>query len=1060
MFTRAIYVSLLCALGFTALTACGGGDPPPPTPSPSITTFRPQSGVPGSAVIIEGNNFGDKTQVRVMFDGKTAELNSANSTKIEFVVPATSDGPHLFKVEMGGRISATETFQVNVTPTTTTPPVNPTVPKPSISSITPQSGFVDTDVTIQGLNFGSDQSKVSVEISGQLATIKSFGATSVTFTIPPGLNQGSYSVKLSVDGQVVTKQFNVTVPVPPAVGVSVSTTGNVTQTTPGGKITLNATVTGSTSGVIWSIIGADASALSSTSGLSIVFTAGAVTGVATVEVKATLATDSSKSYPFNLTVNPIVQPQATVTAGFDHVLAIKADGSLEAWGHNGAGQLGDGTNISRSSPVQISGLSGISSISAANHTMAVKDGNVWTWGWNDYGQLGDGTKTSRSQPATVSGLSNMVSVAAGHVFSVALKADGTVWTWGTSADGRLGRPTPTTDIYPTPGQVPTLSNVIAISAGYHHALALKNDGSLWAWGLNLNGQIGDGTVGMSNLKQTPVKVLDDVAAMTAGEASSLAIKHDGSLWAWGDNRYGQLGDGTFSSSYAPKRIMFGVRSVSLRTFTTLIVKADNSLWACGWNGYGQIGDNSKTDVSTPTKVLENIALPVAASPFSAALKTDGTILTWGNNSFGTLGDGASIFKNTPALVAAANGNRFTAITAGQQTGFGLRADGSVWGWGYSANGEVGDGGSGSGNLISAPRKVIASGITAISSFNNHALALKSNGDVLAWGANSHGQLGTGDRFNRTVPTLINGLSGVKAISTGSLVSLALKTNGDLWGWGDNYFGQAAGRSTTASDPTDTTDVSNPQSILRPVLVMTGVSFMATGEAATYVYKTDGTTQSWGYNDAYDGRLGTGNGNGFKTPTTLPGFTNLSAFASGFGHAYALKNDGTIWGWGNRGDCSAYPACNIYAFNRGLGYYADGDAYNTIFAPAKLVASSLQNISQIASGWKHTLALSQSGTVWAWGLNSEVIGGQVQDHTGRIGNGTMDPIVYYPNQVNFPSGISIVKIAAGSTTSLAISSTGDLYAWGSDMFGQLGLGRSLARIQAPTSSNLTGYKLPN
>jgi hypothetical protein len=189
-----------------------------------------------------------------------------------------------------------------------------------------------------------------------------------------------------------------------------------------------------------------------------------------------------------------------------HTVALKSDDTVWTWGSNSNGQLGDGKTTDESTPVQVSGLSGIIAIAAGySHTVALKsDGTVWTWGSNGNGQLGDGKTTDKSTPGQVSGLSSVIAIAAGYAHTVALRndfTDVTVWTWGSNSNGQLGDGK-TTDKH-TPGQVSKLSGLTAIAAGYTHTVALKSDGTVWTWGSNGNGQLGDGS---TTDRWTPVQI--------------------------------------------------------------------------------------------------------------------------------------------------------------------------------------------------------------------------------------------------------------------------------------------------------------------------------------------------------------------------------------------------------------------------------------------------------------------------------------------------------------------------------------------------------------------------
>ncbi len=305
-----------------------------------------------------------------------------------------------------------------------------------------------------------------------------------------------------------------------------------------------------------------------------------------------------------------------------------------AWGYNVDGQLGDNTTTSRSTPVQVLGpggtgtLSGVAAVAGGtDDSLAVKsDGSVWAWGANAFGELGDNTTTSRSTPVQVLGpggtgtLSGVVAIAAGDEYSVAVKSDGSVWDWGLNEFGELGDNTKTDSSTPVqvlgPGGTGTLSGVAAIAAGADHSLALKSDGSVWAWGANAFGQLGDNT---KTSRSTPVQVLgpggtgtlSGVVAIAAGEDHSLAVKSDGSVWAWGYNVDGALGDNTTTNSSTPVQVLgpggtgtlSGVVAVAAGSFYSLALKSDGSVWAWGSNPNGELGDDMPYNSSTPVQVL-------------------------------------------------------------------------------------------------------------------------------------------------------------------------------------------------------------------------------------------------------------------------------------------------------------------------------------------------------------------------------------------------------------------------------------------------------------------------
>ena len=329
-----------------------------------------------------------------------------------------------------------------------------------------------------------------------------------------------------------------------------------------------------------------------------------------------------------------------VAAGERHSLALKSDGTVYAWGHNEDGPLGDGTQTNRNTPVQVSGLSGVTAIARGrSHSLALKSGTVWACGYNAGGQLGDGTNTSRL----------------------------------------------------TPVQTSDLTGVTAIGGSYYQSLALKS-GTVWAWGRNGYGELGDGT---TTDRYTPVQVMTGVTAVSGGCEHSLALKN-GTVWAWGRNRYGQLGDGTTTDRLAPVQVsgLTGVTAISAGFENSYALRgSDGTVWAWGFNFSGQVGDDTTTQRNSPVQVsgLSNVTAISAGAAFCLALKGDGTVWAWGDNFGGRLGNGDSetLYSLTSVQVSGLTG--IISIAAGDYHGLAVKNDGTVWAWGYNLSGQLGDG---------------------------------------------------------------------------------------------------------------------------------------------------------------------------------------------------------------------------------------------------------------------------------------------------------------------------------------------------------------------------------
>ena len=346
-----------------------------------------------------------------------------------------------------------------------------------------------------------------------------------------------------------------------------------------------------------------------------------------------------------------------IAAGQYHILALKHDGTVWAWGSNGFGELGDGSTTNLTTPRRLTQLSKIVSIAAGySNTLAVtQDGLAWAWGDNRSGQIGDGTRIDRSIPTKVANLSNVISVKVGFLFAVALKQDGTVWGWGDYRTLGFGTP----NVY-TPIQVPNLTSVTAIEASYGHTLALKQDGTVWAWGSNGSGELGDGT---TTARSSPVKVanLTNVVAIATGKAQrSFALTRDGTVWAWGDNSSGTLGDGTITNRSSPVQVadLANVVAIASGGGHSLAIKQDGTVWTWGNNAFGQLGDGTTSTRFTPVRVpsISNASTVAAGNTFSLGLRIDGVMEGWGLNSYGQLGDGTLATRLSPVLVTNETAN--------------------------------------------------------------------------------------------------------------------------------------------------------------------------------------------------------------------------------------------------------------------------------------------------------------------------------------------------------------------------------------------------------------------
>jgi uncharacterized repeat protein (TIGR01451 family) len=378
------------------------------------------------------------------------------------------------------------------------------------------------------------------------------------------------------------------------------------------------------------------------------------------------ALPNSTNFSFN-GINPQPTPLTgaiAIGAGPEHALAIVPGGNVIAWGHNSFAQLGDDTFPYRVSPYYVPGLSGVTAVDGGFvHSLALKsDGTVWAWGSNFDGELGDGTTTPRPAPGPVNGLASVTAISVGRAHSIALKSDGTVWAWGQNSSGQLGDGTTVNRL--TPVQVTGLTNVVAISAGSEHNAVVKGDGTVWTWGRNHTGQLGDGTQVDRN---TPVQVsgLTNVAKVAAGGGQggghTLALRNDGTVWAWGFNGFGAVGDGTFLQRLSPVQVttLANVTALAAGRDHSLALRNDGTVWSWGRNFSGELGQvDFATDQNRPVQVfwLSGVTAIAAGEEFCLALEPNGRVAAWGQGQWGQLGDGTSSGSRPYVYDAAAAKN--------------------------------------------------------------------------------------------------------------------------------------------------------------------------------------------------------------------------------------------------------------------------------------------------------------------------------------------------------------------------------------------------------------------
>jgi len=675
----------------------------------------------------------------------------------------------------------------------------------------------------------------------------------------------------------------------------------------------------------------------------------------------------------------------TISAGETHSLALVGNDKLFAWGGNSNGRLGLGDIDTRYTPHYVSaGGRKYKAIAAGgDHTLAIaQNGDLYSWGRNFYGQLGLGDATDRNTPVHVNnGSRKYKAIAASQHHSFAIAENGDLYAWGYNFNGRLGLGNETDrniPVYVNNGS----RKYKAISSKGSHSLAIAENGDLYAWGINTNGQLGLGNTSTGPFIPTYVSSGSrKYKAIAAGGNFSLAIAENGDLYAWGINTNGQLGLGNTSTGpFIPTYVSSGSRkykAITAGISFSLAIAENGDLYSWGMNSAGQLGlGNTSTGPTTPTHVSSSSRKYRAiASGFihSLAIAENGDLYVWGLNSTGQLGLGDITPRNIPTFVSFAKDITATITTPA--------ADGGI-------------------RVLAQP--VIAAGMV------NSGLAIAGNGDLYSWGTNGSGNLGHGDTTQRNAPVYVSaGNRKYKAISVGG-ATLAIAENGDLYAMGGNTQGEL-GLGHTNTGPRIPTHVSDGN---RKYKAVSSVSFRS------FAIAENGDLYAWGQGTS--GELGLGNMNNYTTPQHVnSGNRKYKAVSTAGQFSFAIAENGDLYSWG-------VGANGVL----GLGTLAN---HNT----PQHVNSGNRKFKAIATRSSHTLAIAENGDLYAWGPGG----------SGQLGLGTVAGH-YSPQHVS-DGGRKYKAIAVGDSHSLAIAENGDLYAWGLNTNGRLGLGHTSTGPTIPT-----------
>ncbi|PRY67846.1 alpha-tubulin suppressor-like RCC1 family protein [Glaciihabitans tibetensis] len=734
-------------------------------------------------------------------------------------------------------------------------------------------------------------------------------------------------------------------------------------------------------------------------------------------------TDSSAIDPGNIPTELGARTVTAVSVSSSRACAI-ADGAVYCWGDNYWGDLGDGTSTNSSIPVAVLGLTGKTATAVSSsdyHSCAIVDGAAYCWGYNYRGILGDGTTTNPFSAVAVVGLSGKtitaITVARYHACAL---ASGSAYCWGINSSGQLGNGTTTDSI--TPVAVTNLSGktITAISAGPLHTCAVA-DGILYCWGENRLGQLGNGTTTNST---TPVAVTNlsgkTITAISAGSDHTCATA-DAILYCWGNNSYGQLGNGTTTQSPTPVAVP-GVsgRNVSVISasnyYTCAVADSTAYCWGRDWRDQlaGGMVFSSLTPVAVPGLIGENITT-ISGGGSSACVLFEGSSYCWGYNSSGALGDGSTTNSFVPVAtspipgqVCAAGATSLTSTLCSltPDTTYYYKVDYGIANW-------------------TAPPSAWVAARTAPVTLTASAPAAATSGTTtvgLAWDAAPAGTTGAEYTVQRSTSpdgsdpeTVYTGTStsttdlgnippelrtkAVSTIAVGDYQTCAV-ADGAAYCWGDNYAGQLGnGTTTNSSTPVAVTGLANK--------TVTSISTGINHSCAI----ADGTPYCWGSNGY--GQLGNGTTTNSSVPVavSVPTVGAVTELATGLSHSCVLTADGAAYCWG---------------FNR-TGQLGNGTTTDSSI-PVAVTGLAGEAITDIAVGSIHSCAVATNGTGYCWGYNEY----------GQLGNGTTTNSST-PVAVTGLAGTTITDIAAGNSSACALTSDGIVSCWGYNLVGQLGDG---------------------
>ncbi len=662
-----------------------------------------------------------------------------------------------------------------------------------------------------------------------------------------------------------------------------------------------------------------------------------------------------------------------ISAGSFHSCAVLSVGTVRCWGLNSQGQLGNGATTDTSTPVAVSGLTNVVSIAAGGtHSCAVRvDGSVWCWG----AAIANGADTASAVPVKVN-VSGAVAVTAGANHACALLAGGQAACWGQNASGQAGyyggqsahsQPALAWD------GVATLTSVVEVSAGGLFSCARLAAGSVYCWRSDNYAQFGNDTI-TTGSPAAVQSFATRTLALATGASHTCAIVDDGTVDCWGNDTAGQLGYAAFYGSWEsphPASAVMNAVEIAAGAEHTCARIADGSIRCWGDNTYGQHGDGISGQTGTDSVVgVSGTFLGwgfTSGNQFTCGRRGNGAPACWGGGTQGQLGDTSNASSSNPAAVSAAANS--IALAAGSAHACALDASGAVSCWGANSHGQLGDGTTQARNQAANVQGGLH--FAAISAGDFHTCGITSQAPggnsqtaVYCWGAGDHGQ--NGASADSSMPVRVGTYDGPAALATGSRFTCVLYAFGSVGCWGDNSSGQLGNGGTA------------PGAVLSIVPGLVNVTGIAAGANHACALTAFGSILCWGDNSR--GQLGNNSTNPEYFPTTVQGITDAVSISAGAFFTCAAHADGTAscWGSNDSGELSAIDASDhltptLVGNFRLCGFCTGG----RLFSPLQGVVAIATGTSPSQPTRQHACALLAGGVIDCWGNNSQ----------GEIGDGT-------------------------------------------------------------------------